>query len=529
MRRLLLVCCALAGACTKPQPQEPACTDGLRATPARLLTRFELDNTLRDLVLDDTKPGQLMPVEPLALGLDNNADVNTVTADYQARLLDVAEQVAARAVQQHAAELLPCTTKDLTCGKAFIEAFGRRAFRRPLVPDERSTFSELFETALAAEGFDAAVETTLTAFLMAPQFLYRLEPFMGPVAVEPLQAHALASRLSYFLWGTMPDEALLASAETGALIREDELAAQTERMLKDRRATDPAAHFFSLYLRLDLLNGLEKDAAMYPAFTTAMRASWQRSIELYVGDVFAKQPTLSNALTSNALFVDENMGGMYGNGPVPAGEFRRLEMPSTQRAGLLTQPGFLARLSAPNQSSPVRRGVFVLEKVMCEMVAPPPPTVMAVPPQIDPALTTRERFAIHSNTAGCSGCHLRIDGIGFGFEHYDGIGAWRETDNMKPVDASGEVVDANEPALDGPYDGAPALLSRLSTSRQVHDCMATQWYRFAQGRVETEGDACSLKAVQGEYFDKGGNFDTLRTAVAKSAVFRAHAQEVTTP
>ncbi len=525
--RLSLVVILLAAACSKPAPPD-ACLDGLRPTPARLLTRFELDNTLRELTLDTTRPAQaLLPVEPLALGLDNNADLHKVTADYQARLLDLAEQVAARALRDHRAELLPCSTPNAACGQKLVETFGRRAFRRPLTAAEVSPFVEVFETVLALEGFDAAAEATVTAVLMSPQFLYRLEPFVGPVAVETVSAAALASRLSYFLWGTMPDEQLLAAAESGALANPDVLVQHATRMLKDARAADPAAHFFSLYLGSDGLRGLEKDPTTYPAFTPAMRDSWQRSLDLYLGDVFTRERTLKAALTSGVLFVDENMGGMYGNGPVPAGQFIRLEMPLTQRSGLLTQPGFLARLSAPDQSSPVRRGVFVLEKVLCEHVAAPPPEVMAVPPEIDPSLTTRERFAVHTTTAGCSGCHIRIDGIGFGFEHYDGIGAYREKDNGKPVDASGEVAQVTDSSLEGKFNGASELMGHLAGARQVHDCMATQWYRYAAGRVETGGDRCSVSSVQQAFFDSGGDFDALRLAVVKSPSFAVHAQEVT--
>lgn len=524
LRRLLTVF-ALLCACHKPEPV-PECTEGLRASPLRLLTRFEVDNTLSDLVKDNTRAGQGLPAEPLALGLDNNGDVLKVTSDFQSRLLDVAETVAHRAVTEHKSELLPCTTADAACGQKFIEAFGRRAFRRPLTAAESATFGDLFAAGLMNDGFDAAVEWTVTAFIMSPQFLYRLEAFSGDGKVEAVDAYALASRVSYFVWGTMPDEPLLASAESGKLLESNELEAQVDRMLKDARAQSMPGHFYSLWLDLDAVVSVEKSAAVYPDFKPSVRASWRQSMEMYVGDVFSKSHTLESLLTSSVLYVDQEMGGMYGNGPVPAGAFVRLEMPTDRRAGLVTQPGFLARLSSPDQSSPVRRGVFVLDKVMCESIAPPPPTVLAVPPPIDPTHTTRERFAIHAETAGCSGCHIRMDGIGFGFEHYDGIGAYRTTDNGKPVDATGEVVQANETALDGPFDGAPALMSRLGKARQVHDCATTQWYRYALGRVETEADACSITSVQTEFFEHGGDFDALRRAIAKSASFRYHAQEV---
>jgi hypothetical protein len=230
-------------------------------------------------------------------------------------------------------------------------------------------------------------------------------------------------------------------------------------------------------------------------------------------------------LTSNVLFVDSQMGAMYGMGAVPDGQLQRLEMPPEQRTGLLSQPGFLAKLASPDQSSPVRRGVFVLQNVLCEQVAPPPPTVMAVPPKVDPTSTTRQRFDIHGNTPGCSGCHLRLDGLGFGFEHYDGMGAYRTTDNGQTVDATGDI-EASDKTLRGAFDGVPDLMSRLVTSREVHDCAGTQWFRYALGRVETQQDACSLTGAQKDFFDAQGDFDTLRVSIAMSASFRNHNEVV---
>lgn len=525
MRHLVAAAFVFAFGCKQPteDPQDP-CVQDLRPAPLRLLTRFEVDNTLRDLVGETARPAQGLPAEPLAMGLDNNGEFVQVTSAYQSALLDVAEQVASRAIAERKTKLVSCAVEDASCGRAFVESFGKRAFRRPLTAGERDQFVELFDQGLAAEGFNGALEWTLTAFLMSPQFLYRLEPYATDRAVEPLGPHALASRLSYFLWGSMPDEALLEAASTGALESRERFAAEVQRLIDDPRSAAPAAHFFSLWVELDAIGGLEKSAALYPAFDARMRPSWQRSIELYVSDAFRTKPSLPSLLSSRTLFVDDAMGAMYGDGPVAAGAFVKLEMPADSRAGLLTQPGLLARLASPDQSSPIRRGVFTLERVMCEHIAPPPPTVMAAPPPVDPSSTTRERFAEHSKSPGCAGCHLRIDGIGFGFESYDAIGAYRTTDNGRPVNAKGEIVGANESALDGPFDGAVALAQRLALSRQVHDCMSTQWYRYALGRLEADADACNLEGIQPRFFESGGDFNTLRTTIVQSPAFRNHAR-----
>ena len=181
--------------------------------------------------------------------------------------------------------------------------------------------------------------------------------------------------------------------------------------------------------------------------------------------------------------------------PAPAGDgLRPVDLPAGERAGLLTQAGLLSVHALPDQSSPVHRGKMVREQILCDQMPPQPPNLMVTPPEVDPRRPTRERFAQHAEDPACSGCHRLMDPIGFGFEAYDGIGRFRASDGGRPVDASGEIVDTRD--ADGPFRGARELAERLAGSRDVRDCAATQWYRFAFGRLEGPGDACSLRALQ---------------------------------
>ncbi|MBL9038839.1 MAG: DUF1588 domain-containing protein, partial [Archangium sp.] len=200
--------------------------------------------------------------------------------------------------------------------------------------------------------------------------------------------------------------------------------------------------------------------------------------------------------------------------------FIKTMMPPAQRTGLLTQPGFLARLASPDQSSPIRRGVFVLDRLMCQPPSPPPPGVNATPPALNTGRTTRERFAQHTQSDSCRGCHAMIDPVGFGFENYDALGAWRDEENGLTVDSSGEVLVASDTSLLGTFQGAAELSTRLSTSRQVHDCVSKEWLRFAMGRGLGEGDACSVKQVQERFVESGGRFDDLLLAIVQSDTFR---------
>ncbi len=490
------------------------------AAPFRLMTRAELDRTLDDLVGDTTRPAAgKLPSEPLVYGFDNNARLNTATDTWVAASFELAEGVAERAVKQRKQTLISCTTEDAACGARFIDSFGRRAFRRGLTLDERAAFKKFFETALVKEGFDAALEQTITVFLQSPQFLYRPEVGLralvpgAPARLEPAE---LASKLSYFLWGSMPDAELLAASEHGGLDTPEGLTKQARRMLASPKAQTAAAEFFSRFFTLDALSRVEKDLTRFPSWTPALQSSWRRSMELYFGEVGRPGGTLQGLLETPALYVDSTMS-MYS--PNSNAQFQRVQMTSPGKSGVLAQPGLLARLASPDQGSPVRRGVFVFDRLLCQPLPMPPADLVIVPPPPKPGATTRERFDQHGSNPGCTGCHTRIDPMGFGFEHFDGMGVWRETDEGKPIDARGAVVATRDSTLVGPFDGVGELSAKLSKSKQVHDCLAAQWYRWALGRVEAESDTCALTKIQDTFFESKGSFEELQLAIVTSDAF----------
>ncbi len=494
--------------------------------PMRLLTRAEYDNTLRDVLGDTSHPARDFPREPLAEGWDNDGNLNQVTDESVTRYLEAAEAVSTSAVSTRSDRLYQCKTKDAACGAGFVATIGRRLFRRSLTQQEVSTLGAFFTTTVTANDFDTAVAWTLQVMLQSPQFLYRFEEGATPKPGDwrtPLQGVELATRLSYLIWASAPDDALLDAAEKGSLADPDALQAQAKRLLADPKALDGKARFFNLWLRLDDIAGLEKSTATYAAFTPALAQAWRTSIDLFISDVLTNQGTLPSLLTSNALFVNDTMSmyAMSSTGPA----FTKVMMPVEQRSGLLTQPGFLARLGAPDQSSPIRRGVFVLDKLMCQSPPPPPPSVNTTPPKPIGGKTTRERFAQHTQDPSCKGCHGFIDPIGFGFEHYDGIGAYRDFDNGQPVDATGSIVYASDTSLPGPFDGATQLMAKLALSKQVHDCVSKEWLRFAMGRGLGDGDACSLQQVQSAFASSGGSFDQLLLSVVGSDSFRTRPVE----
>ncbi|MCA2981863.1 MAG: DUF1592 domain-containing protein [Myxococcaceae bacterium] len=525
---LALAC--LAGCPKAPDPEPPPppmgeCDGVAERTPMRLLTRAEYDNTVADLFGDTSNLSRDFPREPVVHGFDNDAKSLQVTDESVTRYLEAAEALASSVVSSRRARVVPCQTTTAACAEQFITTTGRRLFRRSLTIEEKAAFTTFFNQVLASPQatFDAAVEWTLQVMLQSPQFLYRFEEGAVPGSKwdmrTPLVDTELATRLSYLLWASTPDDALLDLAEAGQLADPAMLEAQARRLLADARADRGRMRFFSLWLRTGDVGGLGKDLGTYPSFTPALAKAWQTSLELFLKDSLRRDGTLKGLLTSDRLFVNQLMGP-YVNQAGLGADFSPVTMPEPQRLGLLTQPGFLARLSSPDQSSPIRRGIFVLEKLMCQSPPPPPAGVAITPPLPNTGTTTRERFQQHASDATCAGCHRLIDPVGFGFENYVALGAWRTTENGKPIDASGEIVSATDATLPGAFTGVPQLARRLAESRQVHDCVASEWTRFAMGRDLGAGDACSLAQIQEGFSKSQGRFDDLLVAIVMSDTFR---------
>jgi hypothetical protein len=530
--QLALACSAAIGAvgCTgnvPPVPEDgpvenPLCeaqTTG--AAEARPLTRREYANTISDLVGSVSHLALTFPPENEVRGFRNNAAANPANPLLVESYLNAAEAIAQHAVSTNLDAIAPCPEGDeIACGQAFVREFGSRAFRRPIEEAEAAAFDRLF-VEVSAEGFGEAVEATLTAMLQSPQFLYRVEgyraptPETGAITVGPYE---LASRLSYFLTGSMPDVDLVTAAFENRLQTDEEIEIQARRLLETARAREVAIEFSEQWLGLGRLTGAAREAPDVAVPSSDLVTAYHESFRRFVDDTFWNDGKISALFTSPKLFLDSTLAPLYGVAAPPPGEFVGVDVPE-ERAGLLTQPALMALLAHSDQSAPVLRGVFVREQILCLDVAPPPPEVNNVPPPVDPNATTRERFAQHTADSGCAYCHVLIDGIGFGYERYDQFGRYRAQENGFPVDQSGEVV-GTVPALDGKFDGAVALSKRLATSQLVRDCFATNFYRYAVGRLEGASDECSLDQVKTRFNGSGGDLRELLVAITLSDAFR---------
>jgi len=511
-----------------PSVSGPICTGGIEdpgPAPIRRLTRFEYDATIRDLLGDDSKPAANFPPEEEAYGFTNNAHVMGVTPVLVEQYLTTAERLAVRAVER--ADVVPVCNRtvssELACARAFITKFGARAFRRPVTAEELDDLLVTYGDGKSQTGeYKGGIRLVVTSMLQSPAFLYRVEVAEQPASpdakVQPLGQYELASRISYLFWGSMPDPQLFAAAAAGELSTREQIEAQARRMLKDPRAEAMVTHFHKEWLGLSSLHNMVKDTTVYPEFTPELRDDLTKETEAFLKEVFWRDGTLDAFFSANYTFVNERLAKLYGLPPPSGSGLIKVDTTGANRFGFLTQGSFLARAANANQPSPIHRGKFVRERLLCDLLPPPPNNIVIKPPDIKPGSTSRERFAQHTKDATCRQCHQLMDPIGFGFEHYDGLGKYRTEEAGKPIDASGEFVLADD--LDGTFVGVPELAKKLGTSKQVANCVVTQWFRYGYGRTEMGEDACTLDRLRKTFDASGHDVRELLVQLALTDAFR---------
>jgi len=541
MKRLVLTAVAwsVLGACagsaqhsdpegTTAETPAPLCAadEGtLGAAPLRRLTRFEYGRTLADLVGADPSVANDLPPDEKSFGFDDQADTYSVSTLHAAKYLDVAERVAATLVGDavRLSAFAGCDpTSAAACVEPFVRGFGRRAYRRTLTQAEVDAMLALqaaTATPTAADGLRAVV----AAMLETPQFLYRTEPS----AQDELFGPALATRLSYLIVASAPDALLLDAAEAGDLDTTAGLLTQADRLLASPRAGEAFAHFMTEWWELDALSGIQKDQALYRSWDPTLPAELAQETQAFIAGAWQGEPTLDTFLAGSFTYVDTKLAAFYGLGATSSSGFGRVKLDPTRAAGLLTQGSFLAVQAKANQTSPIHRGKFVRERLLCDPPEPPPATLVVSPPTVDPRLSTRERFAEHTRNPSCAGCHAKMDPIGFLFEHYDAVGRWRDVDGGKPVDSTG-YLDGTD--VDGDLDGVPALARRLLQSDQVRACVATQWFRYAFGReATTAADSCTVGALAEELGRTSGNLRSVIRATVEQQLFQSQRPEEAAP
>lgn len=532
---LLAACNGVIGALEGQDGQggesSAVCTGDPGPSPIRRLTRFEYDNTVRDLLGDTSHPARSFPAEEEAFGFSNNAVVLGVTPVLAEQYLVAAESLSKKAVANLPA-LFDCNVGTLGkgseagCAERFVAEIGQKAFRRPLDAGETADYLAIYTDARANAGsYEDGLRAVLSAFLQSPSFLYRVEtgdPASAQNGRLGLTQYETASRLSYLLWGSMPDDELFTAAAAGRLGTDAEIEAQARRMVKDPKTETMVLEFHEEWLALAKLDVVSKTAATYPEWSSDVQKDLGTETQLFLKEAFFRDGTIDALLTAPYTFVNARLANLYGL-PAPAADgFVKVSLDPSQRLGLLTQGSLMSIYAKSNQGSPIHRGKFVRERLLCDQIAPPPPDVMAKAPEVMPGVSERERFSQHTVDARCAHCHQLMDPIGFGFGHYDGIGRYRAQDGSKPVDATGEIVlgdDAN-----GKFDGVPQLAKRLASSKRVRDCVVTQWFRFGYGRVETPADQCTIERLKTKLEGAKGDMRELLVQLALTDAFKYRRQ-----
>ncbi len=443
------------------------------------------------------------PVEsrPQGFPFDNSAAAGLVSASHaDAHLLAAGAVAAAIAADLDGAvqRIAACAPADPGCDAAFAADFGALAFRRPLTEAQIARYTALIQ----AEGFPLAIE----AMLSSPYFLYRSElgADQGDGTFQ-LDGYELASAMSYFYWASLPDAALLAAAADGSLLTDAGIRAQAARMLADPRARDRLARFAEQWLGAEPVLTTEK-AVEFPAEIRA--AMLEEAGGFVAGVAFDGSGEFSDLLLA-APAPSAALVGWYGT----AG--------SAERGGLLGLGAVLATTAHSDQTSPVRRGLFVRERLLCQEFGPPPAEAGGVP-DIDPDATTRERFATHTADPNCAACHRYIDPVGFGFEHFDPTGRWRDTDGGLPIDASGDLADI---AFLGqgsslPFSTLPDLSAALAGSDRAPACYTAQVMRLALGWQPELDEVCAYDAIRLGFKASGYDLQELMILATLSDPFR---------
>jgi hypothetical protein len=519
-----------------PKPKGPAVAP-LDTSRFPRLSHLQWENSVQDLLYLAQPSGisASFTGDPLGGIFDNNESSLLVTpglwADYQLAAEQLSVLVTGDAAQL--AKLIPKDAPADAAGrtKAFLETFGMRAYRRPLTPAELTSYTALFakgkDLVDGPDDFAKGVRLTLQAFLQSPDFVYRVEASSGGASgsLILLSDYEVATKLSYMLWNTMPDEALFAAAKSGKLATSEGILAEATRLLDDDRARQMVAAFHHQLFEYDHYDDLSKDPTLFPDFTPALGADMKREAEMFVEDVvFAQKGGIKELLTEPTTYVNGELAKIYGLQGNFGSDFVKVDLDPKTRSGILTRIGFLASNATKREQHSIHRGVFINRRIICAKLPDPPNNVPPLPPAAN-YKTNRERVEKHTGEGTCGAtCHgTMINPAGFAFEHYGAIGQYEDTENGNPVDSSDSYP------LDGKqvsYKDAIELDGLLAESEQVHGCYARHWLEYAYGRTEQPADDAELASLAKES-RKGAR--ALILALTQTQAFRSRMPTTETP
>jgi len=429
--------------------------------------------------------------------------------------VDVAIQAGDNPVRDALVTCDPEAIGDDVCASEVLHGFASRAYRRPLTTTETERLDLLVGLVLDDEGtFDDAVYEGLIAVLTSPNFLYRVEIDPDPTDPTPhvLTDHEIATRLSYFLWSTMPDAELRAAADEARLHTADQVTEQVERMLADPRSAALVDNFGGQWLFFRGVGDVVKDATVYPAFDADLAASMQEEMRRFFETFVESDRDIHELVTATTGEIDARLAAHYGATDYTGPDWQAVNLAALDRGGVFGQAGVLAVQSYPGRTSPTLRGKYVLGQLLCDEPPPPPPDVVALD-ETATADTVREQLEQHRTDPVCASCHEVMDELGFGLEHFDAIGAWRDEDNGYLIDALGVLPDGTS------FDGAREMSAVIAADERLPACVSEQLLTYGLGRLPLDGDAGYLESIETVFAESGYTLTSLAVAVATSDPF----------
>jgi hypothetical protein len=526
----------------------------------RRLNRTEYNNTIRDLFGLDLRPADEFPADDIGYGFDNIGDVLSLPPLLLEKYLAASEKVVDAAFRSDAVRqrllhpapddptlllyravtypvrdevqkrlILSATdlsppdpaAQELERAYQILRAFADRAYRRPVTHDELTRLLRFVETTRHdGEGYEKGLRMAMRAVLVSPHFLFRVSSIGAPrqtSLADRLNDFDLATRLSYFLWGSMPDEELFRSAAQRTLRQKKTLSTQVRRMLPDPRSRSLAENFAGQWLQTRALRELTPDQGVWPDFDESLRAAMLRETELFFDSIVREDRRVLEFLDADFTFVNERLARHYGIPGVHGTEFRRVSLSGTPRAGILTQASVLTVTSNPTRTSPVKRGKWILDNILGEPPPPPPPGAGDLRDDHEgvPAGSLRQRLERHRANPDCASCHHRMDPLGFGLENFDAVGAWRDRDGASLIDATGTLPGGQ------PFNGPAQLRASLKARPDAFArCLVEKLLTYALGRGIERRDRRAVSEIVRKIARKDYRFSALVLAVVQSDLFQ---------
>lgn len=500
----------------------------------RRLTHSQYDHAVRDLLGDQIQPASSFPKEDFISGFKNQVEGQGISPLQAEAYGKAAERLAAAAFrggdQRGLVPGKPASASDAALAEKFVRQFGQKAFRRPLTNEEAKLYTNLcLEEAARGQDFYDGAAIVIEAMLQSPHFLFRIEHG------GPNRQYEVATRLSFFLWDTQPNDELMSAAASGKLGTTDEVAATARRMLSDSQAKPAFEEFLSQWLRLDVVLSATRDRRRFREFNSETAAAMAEETKRLFNHLSWNDQNFMEFFTANYTFINSDLARLY-NLPAPDVDFGRVEYPTeSTRSGVLGHGSFLVSTSKPGETSPTARGLFVRNHFLGQEIPPPPPGVNATLPAVteNAPLTNRQRLDVHLNSESCAGCHRLIDPIGFGFEQFNAIGVFNpkmslvfsnrgdESRGRRPtmmeldLDTSAYIQGVENSSFSNPKE----LGRLLAENPACQKAIVKQLFRYAMGREETATDQPAIEDLVAKFRSSGYRFKELVVALVTSDLF----------